>query len=241
MSQYGSDCGDHTSDSRLPSQAESENSRGHAIDAESVGESREDTVGKHSASRGGHEPHLVHKSIRMRLRPSGKSSNNVTSNSQSPSLQSWKSPFQLQGHSSTLSVQPIEVDPEAEMYIDLGSSQRAAIPRTGSDASLTLSDFSNYLSSPSKTCSQEAMNDVATTLNNDSDCRFASSGDDLYGWDAELERRNNTTPCPMESCSHDCNTISLSYRRANGARHNLLQRVFKVGSSTSLPKFESSR
>lgn len=237
MSQDGSDCEDFSSDPRLPCHAESENGRGQTFGSGSIGGFGEDTVGKFESMRHGHEPHLVHRSIRMRMRPD-KPFNHSTSESTSFDLQRWKTTRQPEAHASTLSVQPIEVDPVEDMYIDMGISHHSNMPRTGSDASMTLSDFSNYL--PSQSYTHEPMDVVVTSSSdNGSDFRFASPKDDFYGWDAELDRRNITIPCPMESCSDDCETVALSFRRANGARHNLLQRVFKVGSAAPL-KYESS-
>ncbi|KAI8715648.1 RGS domain-containing protein [Fusarium sp. LHS14.1] len=102
--------------------------------------------------------------------------------------------------------------------------------------STTLSDVSNYL--PSPVHSSEDMS-CPTTLDSES-FRYASPTLDMYGWDAELDRRNFTPSRSSMGSSEGCDDIPLSYRRANGSKASLLQRVFRVGSSSSMGKYETA-
>ncbi|KAL2680709.1 hypothetical protein Neosp_008312 [[Neocosmospora] mangrovei] len=102
--------------------------------------------------------------------------------------------------------------------------------------STTLSDVSNYLPSP-----VHSSEDMSCPTNLDSESfRYASPIQDMYGWDAELDRRNFTPSRSSMGSSEGCDDIPLSYRRANGSKASLLQRVFRVGSSSSMSKYETA-
>ncbi|EEU42761.1 uncharacterized protein NECHADRAFT_95673 [Fusarium vanettenii 77-13-4] len=123
----------------------------------------------------------------------------------------------------------------------MASLQPTSIPTSDSDqesmmfCSTPLSDVSNYL--PSPVHSSEDMS-CPTTLDSES-FRYASPIQDMYGWDAELDRRNFTPSRSSMGSSEGCDDIALSYRRANGSKASLLQRVFRVGSSSSMSKYET--
>jgi hypothetical protein len=97
-------------------------------------------------------------------------------------------------------------------------------------------DVSNYL--PTPTTSSEDIGSPSTTSDHQA-FRYASPVEDMYGWDAELDRRRSPSRSSMSS-NEGCDAIALSYRRANGSKHSLLQRVFRVGSSTSMAKMEAA-
>ncbi|CAG1983546.1 unnamed protein product [Fusarium graminearum] len=103
-------------------------------------------------------------------------------------------------------------------------------------AQVPMVDVSNYL--PTPTTSSEDIGSPSTTSDHQA-FRYASPVEDMYGWDAELERRRSPSRSSMSS-NEGCDTIALSYRRANGSKHSLLQRVFRVSSSTSMAKMEAA-
>lgn len=98
-----------------------------------------------------------------------------------------------------------------------------------------MADVSNYLPTPAS--SSEDMVCPSTTSDHQA-FRFASPVEDMYGWDAELDRRRSPSRTSMSS-AEGCD-FALSYRRANGSKHSLLQRVFRVGSSSSMVKMETT-
>lgn len=100
----------------------------------------------------------------------------------------------------------------------------------------SLTDISNYLPIPA--IGSENIGCPPTT-SDDEAFRYASPVEDMYGWDAELERRQSSPSRASISSTEGCDTIALSYRRANGSKHSLLQRVFRVGSSSSVSKMET--
>ncbi|KAH7241743.1 hypothetical protein BKA59DRAFT_529450 [Fusarium tricinctum] len=100
----------------------------------------------------------------------------------------------------------------------------------------SLTDISNYL--PISAIGSENICCPPTTLGDEA-FRYASPVEDMYGWDAELERRQSSPSRASISSTEGCDTIALSYRRANGSKHSLLQRVFRVGSSSSVSKMET--
>ncbi|KAF7547295.1 hypothetical protein G7046_g9047 [Stylonectria norvegica] len=221
---------------------ESENGWNRTFDAGRVGESGESTVGNLTTACGGQPLPVVQKSIRLRSRNHANKAHemlNTDSYHKSPlSMDSrdWKSLVRTYHHDanhSTVSIEALEVDPAEQIYIDLGTDEVLTnSSRATSNASTSLSDFSNYLQHED---GSEDVDVVATTLDPES-CRHASTQGDAYGWDSMLSEKHN---CPMEKCIHECETISLRYRRANGSKSSLLQRVFKVGASSSLSRHHS--
>jgi hypothetical protein len=101
-----------------------------------------------------------------------------------------------------MSVDSIEVDPKE---------------RSRTSVSPALSDLSGFLPTP---CNSYENMAPATNLGPNS-CCYAGAQSDMYGWDAELDRMTQ---------DEDYETISMSYRRANGGRANLLERVFNTRS-----------
>ncbi|KAF5657361.1 AGA1-like protein [Fusarium heterosporum] len=99
-----------------------------------------------------------------------------------------------------------------------------------------LNDISNYLPIPDT--NNETI-DYHSTTSDDKAFRYASPVQDMYGWDAELDRRELSPSRASISSTEGCDTIALSFRRANGSKHSLLQRVFRVGSSSSIGKIET--
>lgn len=239
IDQDGPEWHDQTLGSRLPCHVETENGQTRTFEAAWAGGRREGMVGKPSTTRIGQGMPLVHKTIRMRSRKAF--DDNLEKHSPSTESRDLKFPGSTHfphAHSSSLTIQSMDMDAAEEDQMDVDSDpKRNTCSRTPSDASTTLTDFSNYLPSRSHSC--EDMDTVATTMESQ-DCRFASPSSDLYGWDAELQRRSNFSSCAMENCQDGCEPITLRYRRANGSRSNLFQRVFNVGSSSSLGKYESS-
>ncbi|KAH8735337.1 RGS domain-containing protein [Ilyonectria robusta] len=121
-------------------------------------------------------------------------------------------------------VEPVAImasQPAQEMEVDFEEQSRLWV------GSHNFSDFSHYLPNPSASC--ESMITSATTIDSQCSCPASqdASPDDTYGWEAELDRRAN------QEEDDECETIALTYRRANGSKTNLLQRVFKAVSSSS--------
>ncbi|KAF4335045.1 regulator of G signaling [Fusarium beomiforme] len=99
-----------------------------------------------------------------------------------------------------------------------------------------MADVSNYL--PTPTTSNEDVCCLPTTSDHEA-FRYASPIEDMYGWDAELDRREACASRDSMSSTEGLDTIALSYRRANGSKHSLLQKVFRAGSS-SMGKMETA-
>lgn len=173
---------------------------------------------------------LIHRSIRMRARNPKRTEDHSV---KSPRYVSSITSHYFSAHSSSASFQSFV----AGSNEDLGqcAPRRPNCSRSVSNASTELSDYSNYL--PSFPGSSEDLSSIATSLEA-KDCCMASPAPDFYGWDAELDRRAKFSTCAMEEkCQHGYDTVSFTYRRANGGKGSLLQRVFNVGSSTSLGKY----
>ncbi|KAH7248113.1 hypothetical protein B0J15DRAFT_514765 [Fusarium solani] len=192
------------------------------------GGSRDGTAARPESARSCGKITLVQKNIRMRRR-TPKTSEPMASlqPTSTPSCkgQEYKAPASYY-HSgplvASLSASSLAADSDQESMMF---------------CSTPLSDVSNYL--PSPVHSSEDMSCPPTTLDSES-FRYASPIQDMYGWDAELDRRNF---CPSRSSvgsSEGCDAIALSYRRANGSKASLLQRVFRVGSSSSMSKYETA-
>ncbi|KAF5543657.1 regulator of G signaling [Fusarium phyllophilum] len=105
------------------------------------------------------------------------------------------------------------------------------------NTSMPMTDVSNYL--PTPTTSNEDMRCPSTSSETEA-FRYASPIEDMYGWDAELERREASPIRDSISSTEGLDAFALSYRRANGSKHSLLQRVFRVGSSSSVGKMETA-
>jgi len=193
----------------------------HNPDLRQDGGLRNGTTAKFDTARNGVKTSLVQKNIRMRRRPN--------------------KPSEL-----VATMQPLADKHAAESHSTSASSYRHDLPLlsispvcSGGNAEATqvpMVDVSNYLPTPAT--SSEDIGSPSTTSDHHA-FRYASPVDDLYGWDAELDRRRSPSRTSMSS-TEGCDTIALSYRRANGSKHSLLQRVFRVGSSSSMAKMEAS-
>ncbi|KAF5019757.1 hypothetical protein F66182_8229 [Fusarium sp. NRRL 66182] len=165
---------------------------------------------------------LVQKNIRMRRRlnkPSESTTNTQLAKSQSASGPSNAPVFSPYGSN------PLDVSPSTIALNDANNSPTS------------LADVSNYL--PTPFASNEDM--VCQSMTSDHQAfRYASPMEDMYGWDAELDRRQCPPSRASLSSNEGCDHISFSYRRANGSKHSLLQRVFRVGSSSSMARYETA-
>ncbi|UZP39846.1 hypothetical protein NXS19_007662 [Fusarium pseudograminearum] len=176
------------------------------------------TTAKFDTVRNGVKTSLVQKNIRMRRRSN-------------------------KHHDFVATVQPLAGNHAAESQ---GTSYRHDLPLLSISpvcaggnvqaAQVPMVDVSNYL--PTPTTSSEDIGSPSTASDHQA-FRYASPVEDMYGWDAELERRRSPSRSSMSS-NEGCDAIALSYRRANGSKHSLLQRVFRVSSSTSMAKLEAA-
>lgn len=179
------------------------------------------TAANFDTARNGVKPSLVQKNIRMRRR--------------------LNKPSEL-----VTTVQPLANMHAAHFQCPPASSYHTGLPLlstspvcSGSSVAVTptpMADVSNYLPTPAT--SSEDVGSHSTTLDHQA-FRYASPVEDMYGWDAELDRRRSPSRASMSS-TEGCDTIALNYRRANGSKHSLLQRVFRVGSSSSMAKLETT-
>ncbi|KAF7546732.1 hypothetical protein G7Z17_g8215 [Cylindrodendrum hubeiense] len=188
---------------------------------EKDGGHRDGVTAKPTAKRNGQSMSLVKKSIRVRTRMLMDKTVEPAAAHYYPtrtySVNSLKelSPIVTSCHCApvmaSLPAQEMEVDVEEQSRLWVGSQE--------------FSDLSHYLPNPSASC--ESMTTSATTV--DSQCSCPASHEalqaDTYGWEAELDRRIDE--------DDGCESIALTYRRANGSKSNLLQRVFKAVSSSS--------
>ncbi|KAK7980418.1 hypothetical protein PG989_012875 [Apiospora arundinis] len=84
-----------------------------------------------------------------------------------------------------------------------------------------LTDVSNYLSAHS----QHEEDDASVTVVDSDAYSRTSSMEDLYGWEAELDRKLG---CGMSNSVQVCKCNHFEYRRADGAKRSLLHRVFNI-------------
>ncbi|OTA65154.1 hypothetical protein K449DRAFT_262192 [Hypoxylon sp. EC38] len=114
-----------------------------------------------------------------------------------------------------------ETDTETEVGVETSTlTGDTDTDRTGLTAISQphLSDFSNYLG-----ISQREEDDASVTVVDSDAFMRANSDEDLYGWEAELDRKmkcristDSTCPCQYE------------YQRTDGGRRSLLHRVFSA-------------
>ncbi|KAK8133737.1 hypothetical protein PG984_005749 [Apiospora sp. TS-2023a] len=113
----------------------------------------------------------------------------------------------------------VEIDTDTET--DVGTSTD---PSDLDEAKVTespscfLTDVSNYLTVQSQLEEDDAS---VTVVDSDAYSR-TSSMEDLYGWEAELDRKLG---CDVSKYNH------FEYRRADGAKRSLLHRVFNLPNS----------
>ncbi|KAM5357829.1 hypothetical protein ACJZ2D_015872 [Fusarium nematophilum] len=201
----------------------------HNPDLEQDGGSRDGMAARPDTARSGGKSSLVQKNIRMRRRypkisdPAG--SLQPTDSTCTSKSQEHKSPVTYY-HSgplvASISATSLAADSDQDK-MDFTSTP--------------LSDVSNYLPTPAQSCENMA---GPATMSDNRAYRYASPMEDMYGWDAELDRRKFPPSRSSMSSREGCDTFALSYRRANGSKSSLLQRVFRVGSSSSLGKYETA-
>lgn len=182
------------------------------------------TAAKSDTARSGTKASLVQRNIRMRRRqnkpPALVTSMRSVGNKYTPqSHQASATPSYL----PDLLPPPVSSDYTGNNSID--------------DTSMPMTDVSNYL--PTPTTSNEDMRCPSTSSETEA-FRYASPIEDMYGWDAELERREASPSRDLISSIEGLDAFALNYRRANGSKHSLLQRVFRVGSSSSVGKMETA-
>ncbi|KAF4982540.1 hypothetical protein FZEAL_1850 [Fusarium zealandicum] len=201
----------------------------HNLDYEQDGGSRDGTAARPNTALSCGKSSLVQKNIRMRRRAHKsfefKAGLQPMCSTSTPMPQDHKTPVTYY-HSGPLVASLSATSLAAESDQD-----------TTEITSSPLSDLSNYL--PTPVGSHEDMACPATTSDRHA-YRYASPMEDVYGWDAELNRRHVPRSTSSMSPKEGCDSAALSYRRANGSKATLLQRVFRVGSSSSLGKYETA-
>ncbi|KAF4972799.1 hypothetical protein FSARC_699 [Fusarium sarcochroum] len=178
---------------------------------------------KLDTARIGAKSTLVQKNIRMRRRTQKPLE-------PAPHMHSLKNKHVVQSHKASVTSSYCSDTVAVSLSSDY-STNKANMVAT------PMTDVSNYLPTPAS--SSENMGYHSTTSDHQA-FRYASPMEDMYGWDAELDRRQCSPSRSSLSSNEGCDTISLSYRRANGSKHSLLQRVFRVGSSASMGKYETA-
>ena len=215
---------------QLPSSLQAENSWRTNCDLIQHGDSWDGTAARASAARSGLTPSMVQKTIRMRARTKTREPNTI-----------------LRTDSTSTTTSPSDCELSATTYYSgplVASSSSASLETEANEQSMdlittpVLCDLSNYLSTQPHG-SEGDMTDPAMMLDQQS-FRYASPMDDIYGWEAGLNHRKISPDPMLTSAGNSCEDLTLSYRRANGAKANLLQRVFRVGSSSSLGRYETS-
>ncbi|KAI1045184.1 hypothetical protein LB505_004956 [Fusarium chuoi] len=182
------------------------------------------TAAKFDTAQSGAKASLVQRNIRMRRRQN-KPPELITN------LQSARNKYTAQCHQASAT-------PSYRPYLPaLLVSSNYAGNNSIDNISMPMTDVSNYL--PTPTTSNEDIRCPSTSSETEA-FRFASPIEDLYGWDAELERREASPSRDSISSTEGLDAFALSYRRANGSKHSLLQRVFRVGSSSSMGKMETA-
>ncbi|KAI1499444.1 hypothetical protein F5X99DRAFT_284693 [Biscogniauxia marginata] len=126
-------------------------------------------------------------------------------------------------------LRPLEVDTDTETevgteigtYVDEIDMDRAKLTPI---SQTSLSDFSNFLGI-SRLDDDDDDDDTSVTVVDPDVFARTNSADDLYGWEAELDRKIScevTTANPLCECHH------CPYRRADGGKRSLLHRVFST-------------
>lgn len=116
---------------------------------------------------------------------------------------------------------------DADMETETGAFLNEGGPEDtkGDDLSpCLLSDFSNHLGiSPG-----QEEDDVSVTVVGSASYSRMSSSEDLYGWEAELEKKMQ---CGMDDTDCFCRFEPLHYERGDGGKRSLLHRVFSIPST----------
>lgn len=149
----------------------------------------------------------------------------------SPDTDSIMSGFLSDGQSSAVTSPTLEVDvhmPDADKTMDIGGSSRSP----GCVALRPISDYvdlSNYFDDAP---TSERWSSVME-LSNENAFSHVSRVADMYGWDAEWDRRVESS-LPVASPRGSTNfQKSSSSRRGRVSKGNLLQRVLSVGKTPS--------
>ncbi|KAI1495249.1 hypothetical protein F5X96DRAFT_1511 [Biscogniauxia mediterranea] len=116
-----------------------------------------------------------------------------------------------------------EVGTEIGTYVDeVGLDPTKLTPASQS----SLSDFSNFLG-----ISRLDDDDTSVTVVDPDTFSRANSVDDLYGWEAELDRKIN---CEVTTANTLCECHRCPYRRTDGGRRSLLHRVFSTSGKRTI-------
>ncbi|KAI1381409.1 hypothetical protein F4677DRAFT_440625 [Hypoxylon crocopeplum] len=110
-----------------------------------------------------------------------------------------------------------EVGAETGTLVGDGESDQAKV---ACDSRSHLSDFSNYLDLSHR----EEDDDASVTVVDPDAFTRTSSVDDVYGWEAELDRKMD---CRVSSTDAMC-SCHYQYHKADGGKRGLLHRVFSV-------------
>jgi len=96
---------------------------------------------------------------------------------------------------------------------------------------LHFTDFSNHLAVSLEPDFDDGSS-VVTIVDPEAVSR-ATPGDDVYGWEAELDRKMSQQGLPVGN--GPWNDTNYQFRRANGCRRSLLHRVFNLKHATRGP------
>lgn len=131
---------------------------------------------------------------------------------------------------SVTSTLNMDIDSDTEVGIDCDQSTIAA--ETSSISSPGhLTDFSNHLGIHMRS---EDSDDASITVVDSDAFSHMSPDSDLYGWDAELDRKSQLEYPACENTAYK-NYEDLHYRRANSGKKSLLHRVLSIGTMPPRP------
>lgn len=117
-------------------------------------------------------------------------------------------------------------DSDADSFISGPARKRQALqPLDTSFQELQFTDFSNHLDIPVDVGHDDAFTSTEPEAATVAFSVMSPEGEDLYGWEAVLERKN-TNPSPETLAPYQ-------QRRASRSKRSLLQRVFSPGGSFS--------
>ncbi|KAI0595784.1 hypothetical protein F4775DRAFT_342498 [Biscogniauxia sp. FL1348] len=107
----------------------------------------------------------------------------------------------------------IDTDTETEVGTEIGTQS-------------SLSDYSNFLG-----ISRLDDDNTSVTVVDPDVFSRANSVDDLYGWEAELDRKIN---CEVTTANTLCECHHCPYRRTDGGKRSLLHRVFSTSGKRTI-------
>lgn len=164
-------------------------------------------------NRNGETMALVQKSIRMRKRKPGDDLIKVAKGQS----------FDSHGSSNPTHVPLSQMEASHDQYMDLDHEDSHSLNPLG--------DSFDYLAPPSTDCDMAIKGTCAHV--------DASPHSDMYGWEAELNRRQNLSASTAET-SRDGEMAMFRFQRADGSMTSLIRRVLRTGSSSSLGRYESN-